>query len=577
MCPYLPNRKILTASLAPCVHVAGAINFGNIASLLGFLVKFLGPARKANEIVDEIVKWNPDIVGLSYRLTPANVRPLLEDFFAIYDTIDPKPTRLYFAGTPPVVTVAKEFGRFDYYFEGGESSNLIIRVLKNEQCNAQQLSVCPMELMARIQWKQPFPLLRAHFGLPSIADTIHGINDIARADVLDVISIAPDQEAQENFFHPESQNQVLKGAGGVPIRTREDLQALHDARLNGNFPLLRIYAGTQDFIRFADLVHETIQNAWAAIPLFWFNKMDGRGPLSLVDSIEQHIDVIKWHAERGIPVEINDPHHWGLRDAPDSIVVADSFLCAQLAKSLGVRYYIAQYMFNAPPNSSIKMDLAKMLAMAELNSTLETENFKVIRQVRTGLASMPLHLNRAKGQLALSTTYQMALRPQIVHVVTHSEALHAAQSQEIIESCEIVNQIITRSLEGLPDPSQDPLVKKRKQQLIEEVQHIFQAINSLARTLGISDDKPIIVQKDLLDKIVTSGLFDAPHLVNNEFALGRIHTRIIDGACVTYDPIRDKVIPEEERIATVLEQFTSGNKPPHAPSLLQRDGGGIQR
>ncbi len=577
MGPKSKNRKILTAALAPCVHVAGAMNFGNIASLLGFQVKFLGPARKANEIIDEIVKWNPDIVGISYRLTPGNVKQLLEEFFSIYDTLDQKPTLLYFAGTPPVVAVAKESGRFDYYFEGGESSNLIIRILKNEECNAEQLSACPMELIARIQWKQPFPLLRAHFGLPTLSETVQGIKDIARADVLDVISIAPDQEAQEHFFHPKQQDPALVGAGGVPLRTREDLLALHAARLYGNSPLLRIYAGTQDFISFAELVQETIQNAWAAIPLFWFNKMDGRGPLSLVDSIEQHIDVIKWHADRGIPVEINDPHHWGLRDAPDPIVVADSFLCAQLAKALGVRYYVAQYMFNAPPNTSIKMDLAKMLAMAELNATLEDEKFTVIRQVRTGLASMPLQLNRAKGQLAISTTYQMALRPQIVHVVTHSEALHAAQSQEIIESCEIVNQVITRSLEGLPDPAQDHLVKKRKQQLIEEVQLIFQAINSLAKTLDLSEDKPILTQKDLLAKIVTTGLFDAPHLVNNEYAMGRIQTRIIDGACVTYNSIQDRVVTEEERIKILLDKIMNGNKSRPTASLLQSQGGGIQR
>ncbi len=577
MCPNVPNKKILTAALAPCVHVAGAMNFGNIASLLGFQVKFLGPTRKANEIIDEIVKWNPDIVGISYRLTPANVKPLLEEFFAMYDNLDPKPTRLYFAGTPPVVAVAKQFGRFNFYFEGGESTNLIIRILKNEECTAQQLSACPMELIARIQWKQPFPLLRAHFGLPTLSETVQGINDIARADVLDVISIAPDQEAQENFFHPEQQNPALFGAGGVPLRTREDLLSLHAARLNGNFPLLRIYAGTQDFIRFAELCQETFQNAWAAIPLFWFNKMDGRGPLSLEDSIEQHIEAIKWHADRGIPVEMNDPHHWGLRDAPDSIVVADSFLCAQIAKALGVRYYIAQYMFNAPPNASIRMDFAKMLAMAELNSTLEDEKFTVIRQVRTGLASMPLQLNRAKGQLAISTTYQMALRPQIVHVVTHSEALHAAQSQEIIESCEIVNQVITRSLEGLPDPAQDPLVKKRKQQLIDEVQLIFQVINSIAETLALNDAKPIIVQKDLLTKIVTSGLFDAPHLVNNAYAQGRIQTRIIDGACVGYDPIREKVITEEERVKRLLHKITNGSNPQDSTTLLQSDGGEIKR
>ncbi|OLS14461.1 MAG: hypothetical protein RBG13Loki_1946 [Promethearchaeota archaeon CR_4] len=35
-----PKQKILTACNAPCVHIGGAINFGNIASRLWFEVKF---------------------------------------------------------------------------------------------------------------------------------------------------------------------------------------------------------------------------------------------------------------------------------------------------------------------------------------------------------------------------------------------------------------------------------------------------------------------------------------------------------------------------------------------------------
>ena len=577
MSPSDSKRKILTACIAPCVHVAGAINFGNIASLLGFQVKFLGPTRKVNEIIDEIVKWNPEIVGLSYRLTPANVRPLLEEFFIMYDQLDPKPARLYFAGTPPVVVIAQEFARFDAFFEGGESSNRIISILKNEKSEVEGPTTYPMDLIERIQWKKPFPLLRAHFGLPTLQDTIQGISEIANADVLDVISIAPDQETQEHFFHPELQNQSLAGAGGVPLRTREDLLSLHKARLSGNFPLLRIYAGTQDFIQFAEIIRETIQNAWAAIPIFWFNKMDGRGPLSLEDSIEQHLTAIRWHAERGIPVEINDPHHWGLRDAPDAVVVADSFLCAQIAKTLGVKHYVAQYMFNTPPNASIKMDLAKMLAMHELNQALEDKNFTIIREVRAGLASLPLQLNRAKGQLALSTIYQMALHPHIVHVVTHSEALHAALPREIIESSEIVNQIITRSLNGLPDPAKDPEVNARKQQLMTEAAHIFKMIEVFAKNLNLNEKKPSVVQKLLLTKIVTSGLFDAPHLVNNLYARGCIQTRIIDGACVTYDPLQEKVVSEDERIKHIINAELIGNNRREITEVMQSQGGGIQR
>ena len=402
-------------------------------------------------------------------------------------------------------------------------------------------------------------MLRAHFGLPTLEKTLQGIREIADSEVLDVISIADDQNTQENFFHPEERNPTAIGAGGVPLRSRDDLLALHEARSWGNHPLMRIYAGTRDFCKFAGVVQDTIHNAWAAIPLFFFNKMDGRGPLSLADSITQHLNVIKWHVDRGIPVEVNDPHHWGLRDAPDIVSVADSFLCAQIVKTLGVRHYVAQYMFNSPPSTSIKMDLAKMLAMQELNATLEDSNFTVFRQTRTGLASYPLNLNRAKGQLAIATTYQLALRPHIIHVVTHTEAQHAATPAEIAESCEIVNQVITRGFEGIPDPTKDPDVVARKDQLVAECRLMFRAIDAIASALGLEreKDETLYLNPRLLTKLVTSGLFDAPHLINNPYALGRIRVKIVNGACITYDPVADMIVPEEERIKGILDALSN--------------------
>ena len=51
----------------------------------------------------------------------------------------------------------------------------------------------------------------------------------------------------------------------------------------------------------------------------------------------------------GIPVELNEPHHWGMRDAPDVIFVVAAYLSAYNARAFGVTDYIAQLMFNSPP------------------------------------------------------------------------------------------------------------------------------------------------------------------------------------------------------------------------------------
>ena len=53
---------------------------------------------------------------------------------------------------------------------------------------------------------------------------------------------------------------------------------------------------------------------------------------------------------------------------------------------MGVKDYIAQYMFNVPASISPEMDLGKMLAKIELVESLIDENFKVYRQARAGLA-----------------------------------------------------------------------------------------------------------------------------------------------------------------------------------------------
>jgi len=545
------GKKILTACIGQCIHVTGTCNFIRIATQLGYECKFLGPATPSVEILNEIQKENYDIVGISYRLTPSTVRPLLRDFIKGYERIENKPERIFFAGTPEVVKVAKEFKMFDEYFVGGESRYKLISILKNEKERVDQEFPIPMDLISRIKWKSPFPIIRAHFGLPELKETIIGIKEIAEAEVLDVISIAPDQNTQANYFHPEKQIDVLSGAGGVPLRCREDFEGLYKASLVGNRPLLRIYAGTRDFIQLAKLFRETIKNAWAAIPIFWFNQMDGRGPLTLREAIKQHLEAIKWHGENNIPVEINDSHHWSLRDAPDAITVADMYLSGIIAKKLGVKHFLAQYMFNTPPSSSFDMDLAKILAMNELLLTLVDDSFSLIKQVRTGLASFPLNLDKAKGQLAAATMIQLAIKPDIIHVVSYSEAHHAARPEDVIESCNIVDQVINMTYSSRLNFIDDE-IKNRKEELINQARWIVNLIPSLART-PFEQENPFVNFK-VLNRLIKYGIFDAPHLKNNEFALGCIKTKVINGACYSWDDTRQEKVDEFSRIRNIIEE-----------------------
>jgi hypothetical protein len=308
---------------------------------------------------------------------------LLAQFAEAADELRSAGVRFAFGGTPPVAERAQAMGFFEQVFEGGEPAEAVLAYLKGQTVGARVEADFPHSTVERIAWKAPFPVLRHHFGLPTVQDTRKGIEQIAEAQVLDVVSLGIDQDAQANFFHPERQDRRRTGAGGVPVRTPDDYRALYTASRRGNFPLMRTYSGTDDFIRLAEMYVETINIAWCAIPLFWFNQMDGRGPWNLEGSIREHQQVMAWYGERSLPVELNESHHWGMRDAPDIVFGVSAFLSAYNARAFGVRDYIAQLMFNSPPGVSDAMELAKQSACLDLLAPLAGDGFRIWRQTRT--------------------------------------------------------------------------------------------------------------------------------------------------------------------------------------------------
>jgi hypothetical protein len=532
------QKTIIAGALGECVHVAGISNFLRLAELAGWRTVFLGPAVPVHTFLaaaeQEAALLQPDdelLIGVSYRLTPENGEHLLGTFAEEASGLHEKGVRFAFGGTPPVAERAARFGDFfERIFDGSESPEQVLAFLKGQAGQTASEKQFPQNVIERIRWRAPYPVLRHHFGLPTLQATLDGIKEIAEAEALDLISLGTDQDAQENFFHPERQDIRRTGAGGVPVRTAEDFRALYAASRRGNYPMLRAYSGTDDFVRYAELLTETIHNAWCAIPLFWFNQMDGRGPWDLEGSIREHQKVMAWYGERNIPVELNEPHHWGMRDSSDVVFVVAAYLSAYNARHFGVKDYIAQMMFNSPPGTSDAMDLAKMLAILEMIKPLENKDFRVWRQTRIGLLSHPLDPDSARGHLAASTYLQMALKPHIYHIVGHTEAHHAAIAEDIIQASKIVRRAITNAL-GAPDLSQADEVQTRKYILIREAARLIERIQLCAQI----DGEDPLADPGTLTRAVTSGLLDAPQLINNKYALGKARTKIIRGASIAVD------------------------------------------
>ena len=553
------QKTVIAGAIGECVHVAGVTNFLRLAKAAGWRTVFLGPAVSVEGMIAAAQREGADMVGVSYRLTPETGERLLGQFAEAASELYEKGVQFAFGGTPPVVERVRRMGFFERAFDGSEPPEAVLAYLKGEQAEMLSEAAFPQSTVERIQWKSPYPILRHHFGLPTMEATIDGIEKIADAQALDVISLGIDQDAQENFYHLERQDPRQKGAGGVPVRSEDDYRALYTASRRGNFPLLRTYSGTDDFIRLAEMYVRTIDNAWCAIPLFWFNQMDGRGPWDLEGSIREHQCVMRWYGEHNIPVELNEPHHWGMRDAPDVVFVVSAYLSAYNARAFGVKDYIAQLMFNSPPGLTDAMDIAKMLAVMDLITPLTPsalsrqergrgEVFRIWKQTRTGLLSHPLDPDVARGHLAASIYLQMALKPHIIHIVGHTEAHHAATGDDIVEASKIARRAIENAVRGAPDMTADPAVSKRRKQLVEDAGLLLEAIASLA---GPETDDPF-TDAATLARAVTCGLMDAPQLRNNKFGRGEIRTSIVNGANVTVDS-KGKVIQEKARLSKLIE------------------------
>jgi hypothetical protein len=535
---------VLGAALGDCVHVAGVLNFLGAARRSGHRTEFLGPAVSVENLVSAAVERGADLLAVSYRLTPEAADRLFARLEAALAGAGLAGQRMVFGGTEPVVEVARRTGLFEEVF-GGSAGPSVEEYLTGSGVEARDRP-WPRTLLARRERVAPRPLIRHHFGLPDVESTVEGVARIADSGLVDVISLGPDQNAQEFFFHPEHMDPAQDGAGGVPVRSPEDLHRISLATRHGNHPMLRCYSGTNDQIAFAEMLQESIENAWCAVPVFWYSELDGRSTRSLEAAIGEQGELVAWCAARSVPVERNDQNQWGLRYAHDALQVASAALAGQLTARAGVTTYVLQMMLNNPPGISPAMDVAKMGAMDALVRRRVGDEVTVLRQARAGLFSLPPDPDRARGQLASSVRTAMLLDPDVVHVVGHTEAHHVIGPDELIASCSLVHQVIDDASAGLPDPFADPAVSVRREHLVSEAEYLLDVIE---------DRHPAALEgdPDSLAAVVRSGLFDAPYLAGNPAGRGEVVT-VVEGGCDAVDPETGEVLGEVARLAVLDEQ-----------------------
>jgi len=540
-------KKILCGAIGSCVHVAGLYRFTQLAEKEGYLTTYLGGAVPIQKMIDAVVEVQPDIVALSYRLSAEALEKLLEDFFTDLEKVDRRKRVFLFGGTIETAAIARSFPQFSRLFDGSEDEEEVVLFLRNQTAEAEEQRIPPQRLGERIVWKRPYPLIRHHIGLPTLEETGEEVKILADSRLLDIISLAPDQNAQQSFFRPKEIDPKQDGAGGAPFRSEGDFKRLYQASRRGNHPLMRCYSGTRDLIPFSQVLIDTIHNAWAAVPITWYSALDRRSDRPLLEAIRENQQAIRYNAERQVPVEVNEAHQWALRFAHDAMDVATSYIATWSAYRLGVQEYVMQFMLCTPPELSPKMDLAKALAKWEMVRPLVEESerrgspFRIYKMIRTGLLSYKTDTDLSKGQLTASMFYGAFLQPDIVHVVAYCEAIRRATSVEILESVKMVKQAINMAYRGLPDLSADSELEARKDLLIAEASVILDAIRKLDRTIEDPLSTP-----EILEQAILTGILDAPGLSKGP-AKADVKTGIVNGANESLDE-NGSVLPEKDRI-----------------------------
>jgi len=645
------KRRVLNCSIDPCVHTLGVERFAEWMENkgIGYLAIKLGPAISIDELIDKIRESRPEVVAFCYRLGDFHVDEIIEELVEKVYKYELQPQksgiRYCFGGLRPAANLVRAMTGLPILkdkFSPTKDRHFNLEKISNEYKHKKNfknffdliiddyVTMAELETFAQdkicrkrknVKWSDDLierikqvkeienrPIIRAHIGAAAdtIKPTVDGVRALAKAECLEIVSLAPDQTTQAflpKFVRGEENPKKYKnGEGGAPIRSRKDLIALKDATKYGNYPTCRIYSGTDELIEHAKLYQEYLNMAFPAVPIFFYNRLDGRGPLSINDGFVEHFNTIKWWASIDKPLEINDPHQWQLRRCSDDMYIADHILCGVIALKMGIKNYIMQLMFDLPPEIHPKYDLAKMKAAYELIEPLTRKfDFKIIKETRGGLSSFPPNLDKAKTHLAMTTYWQMFMDPEIVHVVSYCEAHHDAKPEDIIASCDITKQSFEEYYKAPAyEIWNNPEVQARKEELKKgSMYNIFhlalmggyegkvsldnffkfavskeeaskrekseeRSMNYETMLLDLIDEKNYpgnecnMISADNLDLALQVGLFQAPQVtvVDKRYEMsGFCRTKIIDGTCRIDTFERKEVKDEFERVDLVRKKY----------------------
>lgn len=604
------HRFFVATSLANDPHTEGMHNASKIAALDDIGSYILPPSLDYTAFYEAIDKYQPRYIGLSYR---QNENVAVEELFKVINYFHSSglikstdDVKIIFAGLPKTIKILEDkvselplkvilcqassrvlervTETVDFFEITNDRERIIKQVYdelvpkgikifdqladeavrnddyKNEPPLAVPSPAACNDYITRIR-ESEFPVLRSHFGIPApdIMPTVEGIRELAEARVLDELSLGSSDLSQRYFGHPEKFAE-LKNDGGVPYKDYDDLVTLYQASRCGNFPGVKPYCHVTDLVEFVNQCLDAgmLRGVHQAVPLYWFNELDGRGPAIVRDSIREHFACVRELARHGIPVEMNDPNQWSSRWAHDTIIVSSYALVSAVMTMCGVQNMVLQMQFNKPKETGDYADLAKMSAgmeMARRISMYRRSPAPIFRETRTGIESLSADMELAKWQLARSTFLQMCMDPHIIHIVSYCEANYAARPADIIDSSRLIRRAVRIFRENKEDIMKEvnvPIVRERKDYLIKETTYL---LNEIAKLHPRYEPCPLehmaqfLGNEDVIASSIEKKLMSAPGIINPKYK-GEFLTKPLKYGMIDLidDYSNPRLVTEEERL-----------------------------
>jgi hypothetical protein len=214
-------------------------------------------------------------------------------------------------------------------------------------------------------------------------------------------------------------------------------------------------------------------------------------------------------------------------------------------------------MLNVPRATFGVQELAKSRVLLALVRALQDRNFRVIYQPRAGLDYFSSDLGKAKAQLAASTALMCDVEPldqaspEVIHVVSYTEAVRLADPPVIDESIRITRAALENYSDFRRDSGIEAIVAgadvtQRTKELWDQVTGLIRAIESSI---------PNTYTPAGLYRVLLDGFIAIPQLwgCRDEFEVAtKWNTRLVNGGVAIVDG-NGAVEPLESRLARVAK------------------------